>query len=322
MLDTVEPARVGRRKRLWVWIVAMALLLPGARPLLANDFDADLARVDDALKNNPSHVFPQALVSCRSRRDAAVRLFDTGQVTRAERSLKYCFQLLKISEVVAAPVVEGPSLEEVQARAAREVEQALVLSPDLGNGLEVYRDCALCHKPEGWGLESGSVPQIAGQHRRVVIKQLADMRAGYRENAIMAPYSSVESIGGTQAIADVAGYIDTLEMTVGGGKGSGEDLERGGRLYRENCARCHGAQGEGDDAAFVPRIQAQHYRYLLRQLEAIREGKRRNANPEMAAQVRKLDESEMQAVVDYVSRLEPPEDLRAPPDWHNPDFAK
>jgi cytochrome c553 len=322
MMDVVEPASVGRRKRRWAWTLAAALLLSGAQPLLASDFDTDLARIDDALRKNPSRVFPHALASCRSRRDAAVRLFDTGQIARAERSLKYCFQMLQISEVEEVAVVEGPSLEEIQARAAREVEQALVLSPDLENGLKVYRDCALCHKPEGWGLESGSVPNIAGQHRRVVIKQLADMRAGYRENVIMAPYSSVESIGGTQSIADVAGYIDTLEMTVASGKGSGEDLELGGGLYRENCARCHGAQGEGDDAAFVPRIQAQHYRYLLRQLESIREGRRQNANPEMAAQIRGLDEREIQAVLDYVSRLEPPEDLRAPPDWHNPDFAK
>jgi cytochrome c553 len=312
---------MGRWKRRRVSILAAALLLAGAQPLIAKDFDAELARVDDALKKNPSHVFPHALESCRSRRNAAVRLFDSGQMARAERSLEYCVQILKLGEA-AAPEAKGPSLEEIQARAAREVEQALALSPDLENGLKVYRECALCHKPEGWGLASGSVPQIAGQHRRVVIKQLADMRAGYRDNVIMAPYSSVESIGGTQAVADVAGYIDTLEMSVASGKGSGEDLELGGRLYRENCARCHGAQGEGDAAAFVPRIQAQHHAYLVRQFESIREGRRRNANPEMAAQIQDFDARETQAVLDYVSRLEPPEELRAPPDWHNPDFAK
>ncbi|TFG93342.1 MAG: c-type cytochrome, partial [Myxococcales bacterium] len=195
------------------------------------------------------------------------------------------------------------------------------LNPDLENGLVVYRGCAACHMPEGWGLTSGSVPQIAGQHRKVVIKQLADIRAGNRENVLMTPYSSVETIGGTQAVADVAGYIDTLEMSVETGKGTGEDLELGARLYREHCARCHGTSGEGDQDAFVPRIQAQHYAYLLRQFESIRDGRRRNANPEMVAQIRDFEAREAHAVLDYVSRLEPPEELRAPPGWHNPDFA-
>ena len=30
---------------------------------------------------------------------------------------------------------------------------------------------------------------------------------------------------------------------------------------------------------------------------------------------------QIQAVLDYVSRLEPPEELRATPGWRNPDFA-
>ena len=45
----------------------------------------------------------------------------------------------------------------------------MLLTPNVANGLEIYRDCASCHKPEGWGLASGTVPQIAGQHHKVVI---------------------------------------------------------------------------------------------------------------------------------------------------------
>ncbi len=123
-----------------------------------------------------------------------------------------------------------------------------------------------------------------------------------------------------QAVADVAGYIDTLEIGVDNGKGPGRDLELGERLYRENCARCHGATGEGDADSFVPRVQAQHYNYLVTQFQWIREGKRRNANAEMVAQIQGFNELETQAVLDYVSRLEPPSELQAPPDWQNPDF--
>jgi cytochrome c553 len=123
-------------------------------------------------------------------------------------------------------------------------------------------------------------------------------------------------------VADVAGYIGTLEISVAGDKGSGDDLELGERLYRESCARCHGESGEGDDDRFVPRIQAQHYNYLVRQFEWIRDGKRRNADPEMVAQIQDFDDVTMAAVLDYVSRLEPPPELQAPPGWTNPDFAE
>jgi cytochrome c553 len=197
----------------------------------------------------------------------------------------------------------------------------MYLTPNIEKGLEIYRGCARCHKPEGWGLSNGSVPQLAGQHQRVVIKQLADIRAGNRGNAMMLSYACVEAIGGTQSIADVAGYIDTLEISVDNGKGPGTNLELGGRLYAENCASCHGATGEGDDNKYAPRIQAQHYKYLKRQFRWIRDGERRNANAEMVAQIKGFKETDTQAVLDYVSRLEPPEELQAPPDWHNPDFA-
>jgi cytochrome c553 len=71
----------------------------------------------------------------------------------------------------------------------------------------------------------------------------------------------------------------------------------------------------------VPRIHGQHYQYLVRQFEWIREGKRRNANPEMVEQIQTFGEHETQAVLDYVSRLTPPAEMVAPPDWKNPDFA-
>jgi cytochrome c553 len=212
-------------------LVAAALMLAGPQPV--TDFEENLSRVDRALEENPSHVPPQVLQTCRYRRTDAVRLHQAGYVERAERRLRACFQDLKVSApVVQPPSMEEqkeapPSMEEIQARAAREIERALTLEPDVAKGLEIYRTCAECHKPEGWGLQGALIPlpQLAGQHRTVLIKQLADIRAGNRESVVMAPYATVELIGGAQAIADVAGYIDSLEMSVDTGKGPGKDLE-------------------------------------------------------------------------------------------------
>jgi cytochrome c553 len=298
---------------------ALATLL-FAHPGLANDFDEELARVDHALRNNPNRVGRRALDSCLQRRNAAVRLADAGHIVRAERRLKRCRGLLLLSDTVAK-VDTGPTIEEIQAQAARELEGALALEPNIANGLEIYRECAACHTPEGWGLANGLVPQIAGQHRNVVIKQLADIRAGNRDAYLMLPYATAASIGGAQGVADVAGYIDTLEIKADNKKGPGTDLELGKQIYDENCASCHGANGEGDNDRFIPRIHAQPYKYLLRQFEWIRDGKRRNANPEMVKQIQGFEEQQTQAVLDYVSRLVPPEEFTAPEGWRNPDFA-
>jgi cytochrome c553 len=284
-------------------------------------FEEDLARIDEALRTNPSRVMQQARDACMDRRRFAIELWETGQATRAKRSLHRCFSLLQIpEEAPERKVAAAPTTEDLEAAARREIESALDLTPDPARGLAIYRECAACHTPEGWGMKSGIVPQIAGQHRKVVIKQLADIRAGNRNNYVMLPYSSAESIGGPQAVADVAAYIDTLEISVDTGKGTGDDLALGEKLYRENCARCHGDTGEGNNDTFSPRIQSQHYGYLQRQFEAVRDGSRRNGNPEMAAQIQGFEAREENAVLDYVSRLEPPAALRAPEGWKNPDF--
>ena len=283
-----------------------------------SSFNEDLELVDEALRTNPSGVLKQSLESCLKQRNFAVNLYRAGMATQAERSLEYCFDSLRISRdrVKVVAVTE----EELRARADREYEKALSLTPDMANGLAIYRECAACHQPEGWGTTTGSVPQIAGQHRNVVIKQLADFRAGNRDSVLMVPYAAVEVIGGAQALADVAAYISTLEINVANGQGDGKDLELGKTLYQEHCAQCHGDSGEGSNDGLNPRIQAQHYKYLLRQFQWIRDGKRRNSNAEMVAQIHGFDDRQMKAVLDYTSRLLPPEELRAPADWKNPDF--
>jgi cytochrome c553 len=204
--------------------------------------------------------------------------------------------------------------------AGGEQDEALHLTPNVENGRDVYEVCTACHLPEGWGTEDGTFPQLAGQHVKVAIKQLADIRAGNRDNPTMYPFALPQEIGGPQALADVVAYIQTLPMNPENGVGPGDDLALGEKLYKDNCVRCHGENGEGDDEKFYPRIHAQHYNYMLRQFEWIRDGKRRNANPEMVEQIKNFSDKDMRAVIDYTSRLKPPADKLGTPGWKNPDF--
>jgi cytochrome c553 len=225
---------------------------------------------------------------------------------------------IALAAVSTGPVAAASPAETAQA----EYDQVMALEPDIDNGRKVYLTCAVCHRPEGWGSIDGSYPQIAGQLRTVIIKQLADIRARNRDNPLMYPFSVPRILGGPQSIADVAAYVSALPMTPHNGVGSGMDLELGRKLFEANCVKCHGKQGEGDEKDHMPAIAGQHFNYLVRQFDNIRSGRRKNSDPKMVKQIEGFTPREEAAVLDYTSRLRPPADKVAQEGWLNPDFPK
>ena len=248
-------------------------------------------------------------------------MFQTGfRFVRHAQAVACMLVLLGLPGAGAAEAAgKAPSSAEAPADLA-EYEAALSLPADRENGRRIYLLCVSCHGPEGWGRRDGTYPQIAGQLASVVIKQLADIRAGNRANPIMRAFTSPRVLGGAQEIADVAAYVASLPMTANNGKGPPHLREQGADIYAKNCAECHGDAGEGDAEEHVPQLQAQHFNYLKRQFDHIRTGRRRNADRKMVRQIRGFSRREENAVLSFVSHLPPPPEKLAPPGWINPDF--
>jgi cytochrome c553 len=162
--------------------------------------------------------------------------------------------------------------------------------------------------PDGGGTPDGSIPQLAGQHSTVVIKQLTDIRSGRRHNPTMYPFA--RKLTGPQAIADVAAYVATLCIPVASGKYQGPDAARqiadGKLLYDKECAQCHQPNGEGLKEMFYPVLAGQHYQYLLRQMTEIRDGKRVDVPAEMFRVITKYNDGQLTAVSAYQASLVTP----------------
>ncbi len=189
-----------------------------------------------------------------------------------------------------------------------EKSEALNKKGDKKAGAEGYEVCGACHLPSGAGRPDGTFPQLAGQHTTVLIKQMADIRAGLRDNPTMYPFAA--TLTDAQELADVSAYIESLCIPLEHGKYEGADaaikVAQGKELYEKQCLECHGKNGEGNKEKFYPVIAGQHYKYLLRQMTEIRDGHRRNANPDMVKVIKPYTNDQLVAISAYQSSLTMP----------------
>lgn len=227
---------------------------------------------------------------------------------RTTLALAVALALAPALTVAAPPAEKKAGIESKDYKwNAQEGEkiEALKLKGNAKEGKEGYEVCGACHLPSGAGRSDGTFPQLAGQHSTVLIKQMADIRAGLRDNPTMYPFA--KELTDAQELANVSAYIESLCIPVDHGKYEGKDaaaqIAQGKDLYEKQCLECHGKTGEGDKAKFYPVIAGQHYQYLLRQMTEIRDGKRRNANPDMVKVIKPYTNEQLVAISAYQSSL-------------------
>jgi cytochrome c553 len=208
-----------------------------------------------------------------------------------------------------APKSAGIESKDYQwAKMEGELKEALAKKGDVKRGKDTYEICGACHLPNGAGRPDGTFPQLAGQHSTVLIKQMADIRMGLRDNPTMYPFA--KEMTDPQDLADTSAYIQSLCIPVDHGVYEGKDAKdmvaKGKDLYEKQCKECHGANGEGVKDKFYPVIAGQHYKYLLRQMTEIRDGHRRNANPDMVKVIKPYTNDQLVAISAYQASLTMP----------------
>ncbi len=167
--------------------------------------------------------------------------------------------------------------------------------------------CTACHGQEG-NSTNPEWPNIAGQHPKYFIKQLNDMKNSALRNA--PTMNALVATLSDQDMDDLATYY--AKMPLAQGKTPKEFLQQGEQLYRGGdftkritaCIACHGPKGTGNAQAGFPILSGQHAAYTVLQLQAFKDGKRKNdLNHIMQDISSRMSPEDMEAVAHYIEGL-------------------
>ena len=179
----------------------------------------------------------------------------------------------------------------------------VTVAGDAKLGAEKAEVCFGCHGEEG-NSEVPMFPKLAGQSARYIVKQIFDFQGGTRTEETMAGMAMmVENRADAQDIA--AYFAKQKRMTGVPAEGDAIKLaDKGKALYTKlTCITCHGESGEGK-ASLFPVIGGQHKDYLVKQLQDLRSGERKNDKTNlMAPLAKKMSDDQIEAVAEYMSSL-------------------
>jgi len=170
-------------------------------------------------------------------------------------------------------------------------------------GGRLYAPCVVCHQPSAWGSPDGAIPNLAGQRKRYLERQLELFRSGARVDTAMQVVTAHPVFSDRSHIVALASYLSRLPANPNPVTGAGEHLRVGQEIFAHICAACHGIDGRGEELNRIPRIAGQQYPYLRRQIDVAAALHRELAPPEMTSALRGMHDQEKDALADYISRM-------------------
>ena len=183
---------------------------------------------------------------------------------------------------------------------------------DATAGAPLYAVCAACHGAQAEGNPALNAPKLSGQQDWYLKRQLRNFKAGSRGvhekdvyGKMMAPMAA--TLPDDTAINNVIAYIATLPDTPAPAtvKGNAKD----GHGFYENCAACHGANGQGIWATNAPRLKGMSDWYMVTQLNNFKHGirgidRKDSYGPQMGAIAAMLDTDKMTTdIIAYINTL-------------------
>lgn len=216
----------------------------------------------------------------------------------------FCSVLVAFATCSTLASVDGTASEEA---ADSTTVAALELDAHPDRGAEQFRRlCARCHGSAAQGDAGNAIPALAGQRFRYIVRQLANFSATERESSIMERVTAHAAPREPQTWVDIAAHLNNLPVTPRVQTGDGSDVALGRGIFLEQCSSCHRGDAHGDAEGFIPSLRNQHYAYLVAQLEKLAEGRRHNVDEDLARFWRSLEERDVRATADYLSRLTGP----------------
>ncbi len=187
-----------------------------------------------------------------------------------------------------------------------------VIKGDAAAGESKAVTCGACHGVDG-NSAVPNFPKLAGLGEKYLLKQMQDIRDGWRPVAAMA--GQVDNMS-DQDLADIAAFYDGQSRTP---EMADEELvELGRKVYMAGimdrkvaaCSGCHSPTGKGNGPGGFPALAGQHADYIAAQLKMFRKGYEDPSGRVNDGETKimrttafELSDLEIEAVASYVSGL-------------------
>jgi cytochrome c-type protein NapC len=190
---------------------------------------------------------------------------------------------------------------------------------------EINETCAGCHGENGEGTSDGEYPRLAGLDAKYIAAQLRKFKSRERINIPMIPYATERELP-EEDVLQIAIYLSQIDLptklppidehafnayerlqaskrVVNIAKYPG-NVDAGRRLYRKECAGCHGKEAWGNVTRNIPQLAGQHSEYLVRQINRFRKRERLHDDPRDADIFSSFSDAEIGDMLAYLSILD------------------
>ncbi len=201
----------------------------------------------------------------------------------------------------------APTTRASEESVDQATQAAMSLDAHPKRGAAVYaKYCTQCHGAQALGNASRSIPALAGQRFAYLVRQLANFAGAERDSSAMHKVVSQQVLQKPQSWVDIAAYLNNAPLIGAAQNGDGKHLSLGEAIFHEQCATCHSHDARGDADGFVPSLRSQHYAYLVAQIHGLAAGRRHNVDENLMRFFKSLEDGDIAAVADYLSRLQGP----------------